>query len=450
MRKYIFALLVFLMSVVFIILVTEYEFESLDSLMKPPMVEGENREIQLAFEKFTGGNYKLITPLKGKYRSAYTFVNLNNDDTDEVIVFYSDKEENDLVRMNVLGKNTLGEWMSLADIETNHSDVEQIEFADINGDKIKELIVGWTVFQNEYAKSMNVYRTTFSEGFYAFESIYNSAYYDFRVLDVNCDGQKDILKIDYSKKLDKNEFKAVMLGYTDNEIKEATSVNLDFSFSSVISVTSEYLSNENRRRIYIDGVKHESGLLTDCIYFDSKTGELKKEASGRPALSVRSSRISNIVSDDINNDGLVEIPFEEELLGSEVIYDDNMQNKTQLIIKWKHINSNDTLCAEILNPVYSYSFRIEKDMINRFTVVNDLENGKLTFYTLKYGSYGFTKGEKLFEIIALPSAEFTDEPDYRYKLLAESHGYIYYCRIYEIGEENGYTRSFMKKNLILD
>lgn len=452
MKKYTLALLALLMSVAFILVMSEFEFKPLDALMKPPMVEGENQEIQLAFEEIAGRNYRLIAPLKGNHRSAYTFFNLNGDSTDEVIVFYSKKEDKDIVRMNILGENSDGKWVSLADIETGHSDVQKIEFADLNGDKIKELIVGWTVFRNEYAKSMHVYSITENAGTYSFENIYSSPYYDFELIDVNCDAVKDILKIDYVKAMDRAEYKAVLLNCNDNAVSEVSSVKLDLSFSSVTSVTSEYIESKNLRRIYIDGIKHESGTMTDCIYFDSKTGHLKKERGGFPPVSVWSSRISNIASADINDDGLIEIPVEEEIVLSEVISENTSQQNKQFMIKWRQLDKSryDVIYSEILNPVYGYSYKIDNDFQNHFTITNNIDDGILTFYALDYTGGKFKKGEKLFSIYAIASADADDFNDYRYKFLKENHRFSYYCIIYDAGENSGISKSEIRKNIILN
>ena len=245
MKKYFLITVTLIISLILIIMATGFEFQNLESLMKPPMVEGENREIQIAFENFAGKQYRLVTPLKGVHRSAYNFFDLNGDNDNEVIVFYSKDGETDIVRMNVLDRKTDGTWVSIADVETEYSDVQQVEFADLNGDKIKEIIVGWTVYQNEYAKTMNVYMLSKVKSIYVFEKVYNSTYYDFRTLDIDCDNKDDILKIDYSPNVSAMGYAASFIAYSDDVIQDISSIDLDLSFSSITSITSDLIKKEN-------------------------------------------------------------------------------------------------------------------------------------------------------------------------------------------------------------
>lgn len=450
MKKHFLAIAVLIISVLLTILFTGFEFKNLDTLMKPPMVEGENRIIQLAFENFAGEQYRLVTPLKGDHRSAYNFFDLNGDGDDEVIVFYSKEGENDIVRMNILDKNNDGSWVSIADIGTEYSDVQQVEFADLNGDKIKEIIVGWTVFQNEYVKTMDVYTLSKRRSIYVFEKVYNSTYYDFRTFDIDCDSRKDILKIDYTLNIDRSEFTATYLDYSDDEIKELTSINLDLSFSSITSIASDYIKNENRRRIYFDGPRHESGMITDCIFYNNDTKCFQKEKTDFQPLSVLSSRISNIFSKDVNNDGVIEIPKEKEiLLGESTSKDGSFE---PLAIEWVQIKSGKvtTVSYEVFNSLYGYSYKIDKDTFSKITVENDLINGEMTFYQLIYTGNGAVKGEPLFTIYTTDNSEETEDMDFRYKSLYEKSKYSYFCKIYSYGEEIGITRSGIKRNMTLN
>lgn len=447
MKKYILATLFLAMSLMLVLVVAGFEFKPIDSLMRPPVVDGENREIQLAFEDFAGDGYQLISPLKGDHRSAYNFFDLNNDSQDEVIVFYSKADDNELVRLNVLGKKKDGQWISLVDIETGHSDVQQVEFADLNGDTIKELIVGWTVYQNEFTKTMNVYAITEKNTKYVFESIYSSSYYDFKIFDVNCDNVKDVLKIDFEKTPDGTDYKAVLLGYKDKTLTDITSANLDMSFSSITSVTSDYSKEENKRRLYFDGPKYESGMITDCIYLDND-GVFRKERTAYPLLSVWSTRNSNIVSKDVNNDGIIEIPKEEEIPASDIIYDGNNEIQKQYIIKWTQIDENveSTVCHEIFNSYFGYSYKIDETLTDKVAVTNNLRTGVLTFYALNT-TYGTPhKGDALFSILAIKEGESGDDVIFRYKNLDENNTHHFYYRIYEAGESYGITKLTIRKN----
>ena len=133
MKKYGFGLIVLSIIALFGCVVITTAFEPLDTLMKPPRVEGENLSVQLAFEENVGKNYLLKQPISGNYRSAYNYVDMTSDGEDEVVVFYSMSDELGIVRMNVLDKID-GEWESVADFQSVYNDIQEVEFADLNGD----------------------------------------------------------------------------------------------------------------------------------------------------------------------------------------------------------------------------------------------------------------------------------------------------------------------------
>lgn len=451
MRKYIPAVVSIIISAVLIWALVEFEFEPMENLMKPPKVGGENLKIQLAFENAVGGEYRLITPLKGNYRSAYTFVDLDSDGEDEVIVFYSKDTDTDVVRMNILGTDSDGNWYSLSDFENSHSEVQQIEFADINADKIKEIIVGWTVYQNELAKTMNVYMLSNDEENIKIESVYSDTYYDFKIFDVDCDATKDILKIGYETVMDRSQYSAVLLGFDGKEITEKSSILLDNSFSSITSVTSDYLQHENRRRLYFDGLKYESGMSTDCIYWDAESASLKRERTSFPPLGALSSRITNVACCDINDDGIIEVPKEEELLCSEIITESDIKQK-QTVIKWIQLGSSESKAVDcrILNQNYGYSFKMDESWVNTVTVVNNLSTGTMTFYKLSFAGGYPERGEALFSVIAAEDDSADLSLDYRYKHLTDNKTFSYYCRIYSGGENMNIAKSDISKLLIFN
>ncbi|MBO7320292.1 MAG: hypothetical protein J6V06_09775, partial [Clostridia bacterium] len=182
MRKYAMAVLIIsLIALLGFAFVSTY-FQPVDSLIRPPQAEGENLSIQLAFSEAVGEDYLLKQPMNGNYRSAYTFIDLTGDKNDEVIVFYSKSNDLGIVRMNVLDKSD-GEWVSIADFQSVHNDIQEIEFADLNGDGTKEIIVGWTVSGESYSKLITVYQINSDKTATDIESVYVDYYSIFRVSD---------------------------------------------------------------------------------------------------------------------------------------------------------------------------------------------------------------------------------------------------------------------------
>lgn len=452
MKKSIPVILFVFIAAILMLFISDFKFKPLDTLMKPPKVVGENHAIQLAFEASVDDGYRLIAPVKGNNHAAFTFFDLDNDRKEEVVVFYSKTSDIDLVRMNVLACDSTGNWNSIADFESTYSEVQQVEFADLNNDGISEIIVGWGVSQNDLVKEMNVYMTTNIQRAVEFKSVFNDTYYDFKTVDVNSDGVTDILKVNYNSALEGTEFKLVLLSYEDFQITEKSSIALDRAFSAVTNITYSYSKTTDETTVYVDGFKFESGMATDCVRWNNQSAQFVKDLRRYPPIGAVSSRSTNIKCYDINGDKIIEIPTEEEIPASEVIVTGTDAPKKQKLIKWVQLENYGykNIQNTILNLNYSYGVKINDDIPASFTVVNNQTTGMLTFYKLDYTVGQPAKGEALFSIKAVEAVDNDAFLNYKYKFMTKNRNYYYYCRIYEAGEAANLTKNKITKLLFFD
>lgn len=427
-------------------------FKPIDTLMKPPKVEGENLSIQLAFEESVGDNYLLKQPLNGDYRSAYTFIDLDGDNDDEVIVFYSDSQAIDIVRMNVLNK-TDGKWQSIADFESLHNQIQEIKFADLSGDRQKEIIVGWATYQDDYSKLLSVYKLSHSQGNTTIEPVFDDSYSHFAIMDIDSDGKRDILSLKYlaAQNTPDAEYRAAFLTYTDNGITEIGSVPLDRSIASVTAVTSDYDKEKELRRIYVDGYKIDSGMATDCFWWDNSNSSFSKYSLYNMSLSALSSRTTGVLCSDINNDGIIEVPTEEFLPASTVVSAERTVVSGQSLVKWVQLDrySLDTVEYHIINSASGYSFKFDSNWLGKVTVENDLSKGVITFCELRSENGQLVCGAPYFSIKTVTDEDSVSYFSTDYDYLLNNKGQYHYCRIFEKGDDMGITYKKIKNAMIL-
>lgn len=428
------------------------EFKPINSLMRPPKVEGDNLAIQLAFEETVGGNYLLKQPIKGDYRSAYTFIDLDGDDDDEVIVFYSGQDAIDIVRMNVLDVIN-GAWHSIADFESLHNQIQEVKFADLNGDRLKEIIVGWATYQDDYSKLLSVYKINQVGNGFSIKPVFDDSYSHFEIIDIDSDGKKDILSLKRMAvpNTPESEYRASFLSYTKKGINEIAGIALDRSIASVTSVTADFNKETLLRRIYVDGYKVDSGMATDCFYWNKKDSCFEKITYGGVSLTAITSRSIGVFCTDINFDGFIEIPIEEILPASSVETAERITDSGQSIIKWAQIGDGilNTVEYRIMNSSAGYSFSFDKEWLGKITVENDVVEGIITFCELKNINGQFERGAPYFSIKTVTDdsmiSYFTTDYDY----LLNNKGQYYYCRIFDAGEKFGITYKKIKNRMIM-
>lgn len=447
MRKYaISVIIVSLIALLGFLFITTY-FQPVDSLIRPPKVEGENLSVQLAFEKSIDGDYVLKQPLSGEYRSAYIFNDLTGDNDDEAIVFYSKSIELGIVRMNVLDKID-GEWTSIADFQSDYNDIQEINFADLNGDGTDEVIVGWTVFGESYAKLMTVYQFS-GESSIEIKPIYSDYYALFKVFDVNSDNSDDIISVKHTIIDNSAEYTAALLSYDADKIVVKGTFVLDSSLSSVAAINFDSVENKSGKRIFIDGYKIDGGMITDCILWKEVSDDFERYSVSGGSIASLSSRSASVLCSDIDGDGIIEIPSEEYLPN---ISDSDPNNLGQSLINWIRVSDDEAKVVDryIIMSQYGYRFRFSEKWLGNVTVANDPRKGILTFWSVENIDGLIVKDKKLFSVMTITEIDLDTigEISFTYSQLMQLKGKLYYSKIYDAGVEYGITKKEIKNRII--
>ena len=135
-------------------------FTSMDSMMHPPKATGTKAEIQEVIEENAGEDYVLDYPKSGNNRSAITMYDLDGDEIEEAVVFLTVKPDTTdaTTHMYVIDEAEDEKWKIVGDFTNKNNDIDCLEFSDLNGDGLTDIIVGWntyTVNQNNLYCYMN-------------------------------------------------------------------------------------------------------------------------------------------------------------------------------------------------------------------------------------------------------------------------------------------------------
>ena len=76
-----------------------FRFSSFDNLLRPPKLSGKYQGLQDSFEKLVDKDYSLSTPENGIFRSAFIVNDLDMDNNEEALGFYTEKNNPDLVKI---------------------------------------------------------------------------------------------------------------------------------------------------------------------------------------------------------------------------------------------------------------------------------------------------------------------------------------------------------------
>ena len=417
------------------------DISSVEELMRPPKLSGENSLLQDAFEKsFNGDNSAVLkTPVSGENRSSFLYFDLDGDGNKEAFVFYSDPSIDENACVGIFKKSD-NNWNPVSSIKGSGEEIFEINFADINGDGNFEIVISWVYMntnQNENTSSftnsgdriMSVYSYSGSST----ALITSQPFSKMIVGDFNGDKSDELflVSVDLSNSVKKTSGK--ILGFdSDYEIV----YNRTFSLTGMIDVLNiekdtVFYDGEKHTRIFVDGGIGETAVITDVVDISHNDFEItlplyETNISEKP-LTVRD---VSTLSTDIDGDGEIEIPTVENLPYSSVINNESSRDLSLTI--WSKV-ANGELVTEykcLMNSLNGYMFIFPEEWINSITAVYNSDNATLRFYEVDESG---TLGDEVFSIRSFSEIKWK-ENNYDYNRLASSGAIVFGYTVSENSE----------------
>lgn len=346
-------------------------------LLRPPRTTGDKAEIQELIEQNAGGDYTLKYPKDGSYRSAIINEDLDGDSVDEAIVFYRPSTDDESTHLLFL-KEINGEWEDVGDYSSPSSEVKKVEIGDITGDSKNEVIVGWTD-KSESVCTLSVY--TIGEKTTA-EMTVDESCSQFLLADMTGEGRNSLMLFSLSmQNIDAN---AKMLQYDVQSKKMFTrsSVAMSNSANSFMDLKFGSISEE-QSGVFVDTLSVSREGETQFIYWNEAESSLVNPlntqngaASSNPTFRAS----DDIVSTDINDDGIVELPILSRMPHTS---NENI-DLVAFLSEWNHYDPSSDEMTEVFeavtNPEMGYYFIIPDEWKDIVTARYSLFGNSLTFY----------------------------------------------------------------------
>lgn len=385
---------------------------NIESLLSPPAPSGVLKDVQAALNKSVNYAYTLKYPTSGEHRSAIVLKDLDGDGDNEALAFYSTTLDNTTnMHVNYITMSDDG-WVSKGQSSIVASGVEKIDFADLDGDGILEVIVGWSVY-GSVEKHLSVYALHNGTIVSRIQESYTSYLYR----DFNGDSTPDILII-YQDTAN-SVSTAKLLDLTDEGATEIGSCPLDPAVSEYKEPVVFHLSG--RTAVYIDGIKG-AGTITEMLLVDSKLINLSYTEGTNTAFNTF--RTGNAPIADVNSDGNYDIPISYLLTASLSGAADNIY-KTN----WYCFNGTEIIMSlsVISNTADGYYLEIPEKWDSSITVTGNTAEHLRTVYRLD--KITGTSAEELLKIQAIPkSAGLTPTYEGSFKL-AENDKFTYFAAL---------------------
>jgi hypothetical protein len=359
-------------------------------------------------EEYTSNNYALAYASRGNYLNPIIFRDLNGDGSIEAVVSYVPVvASGKTVKTLVLREEKNGDFALMGVVAGLSDSLDKIEFGDMTGDGVEEIIIGYSALTEYYPSTMTLVYYNQQTGGYM--PGHMSDYHDFLCSDFNNDGVAEILNVTYTG------ISAIR--------STANCLVYDFNLNTFRALSgSAYLTNtDNCYRIERD----ETADGRAAVYITSKQGSMLKGTeilvwSGDALVPVNLSidksyeigagflYYGSAIAQDIDGDGVVEYPVSDVTDESKISADiknavlSQSKEMLQYTCSWYYIEEN--------SPVYDFSCYLNADLGYYIAIKNpsyytdiavyiDSSDNMLFYYVAENG-----QKELLFSVVASSSA----------------------------------------------
>lgn len=414
------------------------------ALLSPPLYYEEYEELVEAFNTNVGKSALLCSPQSGSHKSAIVVEDVDSDGETEAIIFYRASAEETVVRMHYFTVSS-GKWVSNGDFNGYGNEVKSVVVEDMDGDGFKELIVTWSLSGVTESNVTSIYRATYMTGKY--KEISNEACILCEVVDVDSDLKKEIFYISQSNTSGFIQKVAKVMKLSGDSVVHMGETKIDPNIITYKSFKTEKSSGDSPLKIYIDAFKGENNMITELIYWDKDKKELVAPLVDPETLANNATlRFEPILSSDINNDGIIDIPVQSEIFANG---DDSTTIAVEnvYLTRWCNFNSAtdfDTVENTLVNYSDGYMIYIDEDELDAVGIRNYRSQNCWVVY--KVQSNG--EEEEIFSVMKVPAHRWNERKSDSYIPIIEKKDSTVCVYITPDGRESGTDEEYVRSKIV--
>ena len=407
-------------------------------LLSAPMMTVQQKEIHEALTTAVGKELTLKYPKNGDNRSAFVIENIDDEPTEEAIVFYQYKSaelDEGTVHVHILDQIG-GKWSSVMDFSGSGAEVDRIFIAPLKEGKPLSIIIGYSTL----SPSLNQFQI-YSYDKENINTVYTDNYSLLNVVDFDGDGYFDIFKSSIDPET--GETRGVIIGQEGNEFYTIAEVRMSEYVSSYVQSCMGKTENGSKA-LFVDSINTDGELQTDII---TKSGSAYQNLSlvFKDKALDKTVRDSGYLTMDVDGDGIYEIPTNELMEGYK-----QTDNIKILVTSFSGLEEDYSL-KEKYKGYYmindGYFFNMPPEMLKNATVKIDETSGEAVFYRLEKTALQSSK--ELFRINVVNESEYENYRALGYMLIKSSGLQRYIVKRTSTDDELCLKLDDIKKNFYL-
>ena len=327
-------ILTLLLAVIF--LLTGCSFRTVNEFYSLPKRSEGYTNLQSVMQSTMNG-LEYAAPQGGEFQQTLQTADLDGDGNNEYLLFARSNSADKPLRIFIFCGNGEEYWLQDT-IECIGSSFDQVAYAKIQEGEGVQLLVGHQV-SDQVLKSMSVYQMIDGE----MERILTTNYARFLCSDLDENGLSEIFVI-HPNVQNSRKCVAELYGSLNGAMERSQEVSLSASADSIKRIVLGKL-NDGPAAIYVASGLDGNSIITDaCALIDGKLTNVSLSADS--GTSVQTIRNYYVYADDIDGDGVLELPRLISLAESKKSESD----ETQYVIQWYALNSDGSTA----DKMYTY------------------------------------------------------------------------------------------------
>lgn len=435
LRKIVLALVSF--SLILSLCGCDFVKTDMAELFSPPTLTGDFKYISKVIDKTAGSGYTLKYPIRGEHRSAVVQYDIDGDKKNEAFAFYS-KTDGEVTTMTIqLIRDKGGEWVDGGTQTIVASGVDMVQFCDLDDNGTSEILVGWQVYGTS---EMQLAVYGYSDNTFVQRLL--QRYTTFITCDLNGDEKSSVLIIDINTAEQRNT--AALYALTDSGVIQTGICELDSKLQSIGTPIIAELSN-GKAAIYLDAIKGV-GAVTEVL-IENKGGLINPLFDFETRENIRTLRSASYPVTDVNSDGILEIPVQENV---PAVASEALAEKLYLTNWCSFDGENLTVqTTTMINALDGYYFTIPSKWRNRIAILKDTESRIREIYLYDYKNAVI--GESLICIRAFSKKDWEGGKykDLRMNEIARRDNTVFAYKLNDAIIDMGITHSDVEKAFVL-
>ena len=296
--------------------------KTVDEMYALPQHSDEYYHLQQAIDAVMTGGASYCAPVSGVNQQSVQLADLDGDGEDEAVVFL---KRDEVKPLSAYIFDKVGEtYENIAVIEGSGAAFESADYVELDDKPGSEIIIGRRL-SDQVLQAMSAY--TLVDG--RIVELMSANYTEYTVADLDNDGRKDIFVLHFDGETQKGVVE--LYRYKDGQLEREPEVGMSDGAGSAKRMISGYMAHDVPA-VFVASEYGTDSIITDVFAF--RGDSFQNITSSDAGTSVQTVRSYYVYANDIDSDGLIELPELVELPR----IDDSAG--TYSIIRWYNLGMN--------------------------------------------------------------------------------------------------------------